>query len=235
MLMIRFHELHHLSGLQVNKESRTVPALKTHDPSSQSSNHMADVSATMNAGLVSAFDAKQVPAMFIEADQSHRPVLQDAGTLEDPDLNIPVLDLAFLATGEKQKRAEVVAAAAKACQTWGFFQIQNHGVDQALVERCEREALRMFQLPLDVKERCHRPSGAAFGYGANTWVNQKVMHWAESFHMQLHPTSNIRDMASKLFPEPPSSHQFRYPPLFSSPLHPHLLHLHFCRNFIIRH
>jgi hypothetical protein len=190
--------------------------------------NMADASCTMNAGFASALGSKQVPEMFIEADQSHRPVLQDSGTLDDAYLNIPVLDLAFLAgAGDKLKRAEVVAAAAKACQTWGFFQIQNHGVDQALVERCEREAHRMFQLPLDAKERCHRPPGATFGYGANTWVNQKVMHWAESFHMQLHPTSNIREMALKLFPDGTSCHQFRYHPLIQfspSPTHAYFFH-----------
>jgi hypothetical protein len=35
------------------------------------------------------------------------------------------------------------------------------------------------------------------------------MHWAESFHMQLHPTSNIHDMAAKLFAES-DPNQFRY-------------------------
>jgi len=162
--------------------------------------------AAINAGLLS-MDSKQLPAMFIEADQSHRASLESG---DDPDLDIPVVDLAFLATGDEAKRAEAVTAAAAACQTWGFFQIQNHGVDLALIERCEQAAHSMFQLPLEAKERCHRPPGASFGYGANTWINQKVMHWAESFHMQLHPTSNIRDMASKLFPDGTSSQQFRY-------------------------
>lgn len=161
--------------------------------------------AAINAGLLSQ-DSKQLPEKFIEVDQSHRASLECV----DPDLDIPVLDLAFLATGDESKRSAAVVAAAKACQTWGFFQIQNHGVDQSLIERCEQEAHRMFQLPLEAKQRCHRPPGASFGYGANTWINQKVMHWAESFHMQLNPTSNIREMASKLFPDGTSSHQFRY-------------------------
>lgn len=165
--------------------------------------------AAINAGLLLSQDTKQLPEMFIEADQSHRASLEGGVGTADVDV-IPVVDLAFLATGDAAKRGEAVAAAAAACQTWGFFQIQNHGVDQALIDRCEHEAHRMFQLPLEAKERCHRPPGASFGYGANTWINQKVMHWAESFHMQLNPTSNIRDMASKLFPDGNSSHQFRY-------------------------
>lgn len=166
--------------------------------------------AAINAGLVTT-ETKQLPAMFIEADQSQRASLESTTTgAEAADLDIPVIDLEFLATRDAGKRREAVAAAARACQTWGFFQIRNHGIDQSLIERCEQEAHRLFQLPLEAKERCHRPPGASFGYGANTWINQTVKHWAESFHMQLNPTSNIREMASKLFPDGDSSHQFRF-------------------------
>ncbi len=178
-------------------------------------------------------ESKQLPAMFIEVDKSHRCSMSELDSTwevsEHPELEVPVLDLAVLLenseleetrsedndqlAGDKilqqRRRQELVKAMAKACQRWGFFQVLNHGVDQALIQRCEAEAHRMFQLPLDVKERVHRPPGASFGYGANTWVNQKVMHWAESFHMQLHPTSNIHDMAAKLFAES-DPNQFRY-------------------------
>ncbi|CAM6025612.1 unnamed protein product [Sphagnum balticum] len=170
-------------------------------------------------------ESKQLPAMFIEVDKSHRCSMSELDSTwevsEHPELEVPVLDLAVLLEDSEleeprpednnqlagdmiprqRRRQELVKAMAKACQRWGFFQVLNHGVDQALIQRCEAEAHRMFQLPLDVKERVHRPPGASFGYGANTWVNQKVMHWAESFHMQLHPTSNIHDMAAKLFAE----------------------------------
>ena len=154
--------------------------------------------------------SRQLPEMFIEADQGQRPTIESLQGSENPELDIPVFDLAVLSTGDKQQRKDFVDAVATACQTWGFFQISNHGVDKSLIDRCEAEAHRMFELPLEVKERVHRPSGAAFGYGANTWVNQKVMHWAESFHMQLKPTSNIREMAAKLFATEGDSVQFRY-------------------------
>lgn len=183
----------------------------------------ADGNTTINAGLVSALQegSKQLPEMFIEADQDQRPKMDDSESPEDvPELDIPVFDLAVLqhqaSSGDETRdavmlRGELVNAVAKACQTWGFFQILNHGVDQSLIDRCEEQAHRMFELPLEVKERCHRPPGATFGYGANTWVNQKVMHWAESFHMQLHPTSNIQEMAAKLFTDE-GSEEFRYLP-----------------------
>lgn len=181
----------------------------------------ADGNTTINAGLLSALQegSKQLPEMFIEADQDQRPKVDESDCPEDvPELDIPVFDLAVLQQQASSRdetrdavmqREELVNAVAKACQTWGFFQILNHGVDQSLIDRCEQQAHRMFELPLEVKERCHRPPGATFGYGANTWVNQKVMHWAESFHMQLHPTSNIQEMAAKLFTDE-GSEEFRY-------------------------
>lgn len=82
---------------------------------------VSDGNSTINAGLLAAIlkDSKQLPEMFIESDQNHRPSLESA-SLEDPDLDIPVLDLSFLAAGNSTQRAEVVAAAAKACQTACF-------------------------------------------------------------------------------------------------------------------
>ena len=199
-------------------------------PSSSSPNlhNTADLAAVLananttlrNAGLLSALlqGSQQLPPMFIEAEDQ-RPVLDmnvglngDGG--EQHNLGsagmtqIPIIDMSVLSSCSSEEpaaaaeaRRKLVASIAEACEKFGFFQVVNHGVDRRLIERCEAEAHKMFELPLDVKERVHRPPGTSFGYGANTWVNQTVMHWAESFHMQLHPVSNIRDFSGKLFAE----------------------------------
>lgn len=149
-----------------------------------------------NASLLSALvhNASPLPAMFVEAEDQ-RPVLDLGAKDAAGEHVIPVVDMA------SSSRGALVADIAAACAKFGFFQVVNHGVNAALIQRCEAEAHKMFELPLDVKERVHRPPGTSFGYGANTWVNQTVMHWAESFHMQLHPQSNVREFASKLFAE----------------------------------
>lgn len=170
-----------------------------------------------NAGLLSALlhNSQQLPAMFIDAGEKQRPALNDfklsssASERSNQSVQIPVIDLELMRSDNPAVRAALVRSVSEACEKFGFFQVVNHGVDQNLVQKCEKEAHRMFELPLDVKERVHRPPGTSFGYGANTWVNQTVMHWAESFHMQLHPTSNIRDFSGKLFTEDDAS-QFRY-------------------------
>ncbi|KAG0596470.1 hypothetical protein M758_UG257400 [Ceratodon purpureus] len=153
-----------------------------------------------NASLLSALvhKSQQLPAMFVEAEDQ-RPVLELEGA--EREHVIPIVDMSRAGSRDPAARAALVADIAAACEKFGFFQVVNHGVEEALIRRCETEAHQMFELPLDVKERVHRPPGTSFGYGANTWVNQTVMHWAESFHMQLHPKSNIRDFSQKLFAE----------------------------------
>ena len=204
-------------------------------PSSSSPNlhNTADLAAVLananttlrNAGLLSALlqGSQQLPPMFIEAEDQ-RPVLDmNVGLNDDDDddnqqllrsagTQIPIIDMSVLTSSSEpvEARRKLVASIAEACEKFGFFQVVNHGVDRRLIERCEAEAHKMFELPLDVKERVHRPPGTSFGYGANTWVNQTVMHWAESFHMQLHPVSNIRDFSGKLFAEGDPT-KFRYP------------------------
>ena len=186
---------------------------------------LANANTTLrNAGLLSALlqGSQQLPPMFIDAEnvqstaaaaaqrQNQAMGAEGKGQLSCSGSNetqIPVVDLSLLS--DPAARAGLVASLAEACEKFGFFQVVNHGVDMGLIERCEAEAHKMFELPLDVKERVHRPPGTSFGYGANTWVNQTVMHWAESFHMQLHPTSNIRDFSGKLFSEGDPS-KFRY-------------------------
>lgn len=155
-----------------------------------------------NESLLSALVHKthQLPAMFVEAEDQ-RPMLEMDGPTLATSASIPIVDMSVLSSSDPAQRASLVANIAEACEKFGFFQVVNHGVDESLIHRCEMEAHKMFELPLDVKERVHRPPGTSFGYGANTWINQTVMHWAESFHMQLHPQSNIKEFSGKLFAE----------------------------------
>ncbi|KAL2346800.1 hypothetical protein Fmac_000800 [Flemingia macrophylla] len=52
-----------------------------------------------------------------------------------------------------------------ACETWGAFQLKNHGIPFGLIEGVEQEAKNLFSLPTQQKLKALRSPGAATGYG----------------------------------------------------------------------
>ncbi|KAL8259549.1 hypothetical protein R6Q59_027502 [Mikania micrantha] len=70
---------------------------------------------------------------------------------------IPVIDL-------KSPNAKDLIG--QACQTWGMFQVINHGVPYELVKRVESESRRLFGLPAHEKRKVLRLAGGATGYGS---------------------------------------------------------------------
>lgn len=175
-------------------------------PASDLVSMLASAESLANALLISALlRGNKLPDIFIEEEHDRATHNGNHSEL----LDIPVVDLAVLETGDVAEREKVVKEMSSACEKFGFLQIANHGVDMELVTRCEAQARRLFELPLEVKERAHRNPGEKFGYGANTWVDQTVKHWAESFALQFQPSNNVRDYASKLFGFP-DHEEFRY-------------------------
>ncbi|KAI3743591.1 hypothetical protein L1987_61301 [Smallanthus sonchifolius] len=73
------------------------------------------------------------------------------------DSLIPVIDL----TNSKSRNL-----IGQACETWGMFQVINHGVPSDLVKKVESESRRLFALPAHEKRRVLRSTGGATGYGS---------------------------------------------------------------------
>ena len=79
-------------------------------------------------------------------------------TLENPDLapvavgddvrqHVPVIDLGGIAgMRDPATVARVASDIGDACRDWGFFQIVNHGVDKARIERVWQAVAAFFQL-----------------------------------------------------------------------------------------
>ncbi|KAL3687405.1 hypothetical protein R1sor_013714 [Riccia sorocarpa] len=61
----------------------------------------------------------------------------------------PVIDLYDITKPER--RREIVRSISEACETWGFFQITNHGFDEALMKRTIEVFTEFFQLPDEEK------------------------------------------------------------------------------------
>ncbi|KAL3693573.1 hypothetical protein R1sor_007224 [Riccia sorocarpa] len=59
---------------------------------------------------------------------------------------VPVIDFAGL-EGDQEQRKSVSRQVAEACQTWGFFQIVNHGTNPELMKRSKQVSKEFFYLP----------------------------------------------------------------------------------------
>ena len=69
---------------------------------------------------------------------------------QDSQLDIPVIDISALVSGEKD-RDEVAGRIGQACRDWGFFYIVGHGVDEHLQRRLEEVSRQFFAQDLETK------------------------------------------------------------------------------------
>lgn len=82
--------------------------------------------------------------------------------------SVPVIDIAAItkdASGEEAQRA--VHQIANACREWGFFQVVNHGVSDALIEKVWQQARAFFERPPSVKTAILRTRENPWGYYNN--------------------------------------------------------------------
>ncbi|OUZ99656.1 Oxoglutarate/iron-dependent dioxygenase [Macleaya cordata] len=85
-----------------------------------------------------------------------------------------------------------------ACQTWGVFQVMNHGVPLNLIKNIESESRRLFSLPTEQKLKAVRLPGEVSGYGLahiSKFFPKKM--WSESFCILGSPVEQAR----KLWPD----------------------------------
>jgi isopenicillin N synthase-like dioxygenase len=64
---------------------------------------------------------------------------------------VPLIDLASLASGGKEDRQSVATLIAKACKEVGFLYVKNHGVNVAMTSGMLELARTFFDLPMDQK------------------------------------------------------------------------------------
>ncbi|KAF8728957.1 hypothetical protein HU200_018258 [Digitaria exilis] len=81
-----------------------------------------------------------------------------------------------------------------ACRDWGFFQLTNHGVDEAVIQQVKDSVARFFSLPLETKNAVAvRPGGfQGFGHHFNAPASNKL-DWAECLILETQPV-HVRNM-----------------------------------------
>lgn len=99
-------------------------------------------------------------------------------SLDTPEADIPVIDLAGLRMGPTQRSA-VISQICQACRRLGFFQVVNHGIKQSVVDKALSVAQGFFELPAEEKMKImssdvHKP--VRYGTSVKDGVD-KIQFW----------------------------------------------------------
>ncbi|XP_010670743.2 gibberellin 3-beta-dioxygenase 1 [Beta vulgaris subsp. vulgaris] len=123
--------------------------------------------------------------------------IQSNDLKENPNINkkelglisVPIINL---------EDTNVLELIFNACETWGMFQVTNHGISKQLLEQVEFEAKKLFNLPFEEKMKTLRSPEAATGYGYPriTPFFSKLM-WNEGFTIM---GNSLIDHAKILWP-----------------------------------
>ncbi|KAG0588082.1 hypothetical protein KC19_2G214700 [Ceratodon purpureus] len=119
------------------------------------------------------------------------------------DDEIPVIDLGGLNGDlDETRRREICDRIRVALGSWGFFQVVNHGVDLALVERVQAISKKFFELPLETKELidCTFEEDRLLGYGFLVANKDRTSRrsWSEGLFMD---SPHVALYSSTFWPE----------------------------------
>ncbi|EES08209.1 S-norcoclaurine synthase 1 [Sorghum bicolor] len=125
----------------------------------------------------------------------------DADANGDAAASVPVVDLARLldpSHGE-QEAAKLKAA----CEDWGFFQVVNHGVPDAVIADVKADLQGFFGLPLPEKNAVAQEPGGIEGYGqAFVVAADQKLDWADMLFLFTQPPEY---RASRFWPARPAT------------------------------
>ncbi|KAI8525753.1 hypothetical protein RHMOL_Rhmol13G0254600 [Rhododendron molle] len=120
-----------------------------------------------------------VPTRYIRPDQD--PPITSYSSLPD----VPIIDMEKLLSGDQMELKKLDSA----CKDWGFFQLINHGVSSALLEKAKMEINEFFNLPMEEKKKFWQDSKDYEGFGqAFVFSEEQKLDWADMFALTTLPT-----------------------------------------------
>ncbi|CAL9104700.1 unnamed protein product [Musa textilis] len=129
------------------------------------------------------------PAFIQAPEHRPKPAVAEAGSI--PLIDLSPLHLLEQHGGPLVAELEVLVAQVEAaCRDWGFFQVINHGVPPAVVERAWAASRGFFALPPEERRRVRRDEVNPLGYyeAENT---KNVRDWKEVFDFVVHEPAVI--------------------------------------------
>ncbi|KAL0338966.1 UNVERIFIED_CONTAM: 1-aminocyclopropane-1-carboxylate oxidase 1 [Sesamum angustifolium] len=103
-------------------------------------------------------------------------------------MEIPVIDFGML---ETEKRSDTMALLHQACQKWGFFMIENHGVEKELMEKLK--LLTKMHYEENMKDSFFN-SVTAKSLDNKGYISKK--DWESTFFISHRPNSNIDNLTT---------------------------------------
>ncbi|MED6108018.1 hypothetical protein PIB30_019608 [Stylosanthes scabra] len=124
----------------------------------------------------------KIPTLFHHPPEKF-PIASDAESTM-----IPVIDLEGVAK-DPITRQQVVSRIREACETWGFFQVVNHGIPLSVLEDMKDGVRRFFEQDVEAKKEVHtRDDMKAFVYNSNfDLYSSSALNWRDTFACQLAP------------------------------------------------
>ncbi|KAI5348001.1 hypothetical protein L3X38_000888 [Prunus dulcis] len=137
-------------------------------------------------GLVDA-GITEVPRIFHQPPDQY--IINSNFDSEATQFSIPLIDLEGLEFDSPTKRNEIVAKVAEASETWGFFQISNHGIPVGVLEEMKDSVRGFFEQDTHVKKQFYnRDPLKPVGYNSNfDLYRAPATNWRDTFRCYMAP------------------------------------------------
>ncbi|MQM11880.1 hypothetical protein Taro_044791 [Colocasia esculenta] len=133
-------------------------------------------------GLVDA-GVTHIPRFFLHPPDEH-------GVCDGPDpVEIPVIDLGGVAADDPAQRRRVVEEVRRASESWGFFQVVNHGVPEGVLEEALRRGRQFFEQDKEAKAGYYtREPGKKVTFQSNFYLyRSQSANWRDTLTFSMAP------------------------------------------------
>ncbi|KAI3774604.1 hypothetical protein L1987_49163 [Smallanthus sonchifolius] len=133
--------------------------------------------------LAESPDLNHIPSIYAYSVNSTE---LPASDLQDA---IPTIDFSLLTSADPDLRSQMIRELDTACKDWGFFQVINHGVPEALMNKVIEKSAEFFDLTDDEKNE-FEDKGVLDPIRYGTSFNTKkdgILYWRDFLKVIIHP------------------------------------------------